>query len=111
MAITLLIIAIKPRKSVMYACYGTLAFIGAWGIGSVIALALQCSPNRWALGPTSGQNPQTCIDQYTMQIAIRAMDIASDLVIVVLPVLMMQTVQVKHEKKWAVILLFGLRIA
>jgi hypothetical protein len=95
----------------MYACYGTLAFILTWGVASASVLALQCSPNRWALGPSSGPDPQTCIHQYAMQMTIRAMDIASDLVLVALPVCMMQTVQVGREKRQMVNMLFGLRIA
>lgn len=107
-AVTLLIIAIKPLKNVMYACYGMLVFIGLWAISSVFVLAFQCSPDRWALGPS---DTNTCINQYAMQIAIRSMDIASDVGIVLLPALMMRTVLVSRDKRWMVILLFSLRLA
>lgn len=106
-AVTLLVIAIKPLKGVMYACYGVLAFSGIWGVASAIALSLQCSPNRWALGPS---DTDTCVDQYTMQIAIRICDIISDIAIIVLPIVMMQSVQTTPGKRWMVIMLFSLRI-
>ena len=107
-AVTLLVIAIKPLKGVMFACYAMLAFIGLWGVASVFAVAFQCSPTRWVLGPSASH---TCVDQYSMQVAIRALDILSDVGIVLLPALMMRTVQVNREKRLMVILLFSLRLA
>lgn len=103
---TLLVIAIKPLKSVRLACYGVLVFNGLWGVVSAIALSLQCSPNRWALGPS---DTDTCVDQYAMQIVIRICDIITDLAIIVLPVIMMQSVQTTQSKRWMVMLLFSLR--
>lgn len=106
-AVTLLVIAIKPLKSVRLACYGVLVFNGLWGVASAIALAVQCSPNRWALGPS---DTDTCVDQYTLQIVIRVCDIITDLAIIVLPIIMMQSVQTTQSKRWMVMLLFSLRI-
>ena len=106
-ALTLLVITIKPLKAVRYACFGVLIFSGLWGVASILALSLQCSPNRWALGPSDSD---TCVDQYTMQIVIRICDIVSDLVIIALPIVMMQSVQVTQGKRLMVILLFSLRI-
>ncbi|KIW26305.1 uncharacterized protein PV07_09406 [Cladophialophora immunda] len=110
-AVTLLIIAIKPLRWVMFACYGMLGFVAVWGVASVFVVAFQCSPNHWSLGPSSGADPQTCIDQYAMQIALRAMDIASDVGIVLLPALMMRSVQVSNGKRWMVVTLFAIRLA
>jgi hypothetical protein len=106
-AVTLLIISIKPLKVVMFASYGVVAFCALWGIASAVTLSLQCSPDRWALGPS---DRNTCVEQHTMQIIIRACDIASDLAIVVLPIAMMQAVQTSTLKRTVVILLFALRI-
>ena len=111
-SLTLMIIAIKPLRWVMLACYGMLVFISLWGIASIFALAFQCNPDRWSLAPNPDTNPQTtCVDQYTMQLAIRVLDIMSDVVLVVLPVFMMQAVQVTWRKRWLVIGLFALRLA
>lgn len=107
-AVTLLVIAIKPLRNVMYACYGMLGFIAVWAIASIFALAFQCSPNHWALGPS---DTDTCVNQYALQVAIRSLDIASDVGIVLLPALMMRTVLVSRDKRWMVILLFSLRLA
>ena len=64
--------------------------------------------NRWVLSPGSG--PETCIDQYAMQVALRAIDVATDVGIVMLPGFMMKSVQVATGKKWMVVLLFAIRL-
>ncbi|OAL30249.1 hypothetical protein AYO20_08823 [Fonsecaea nubica] len=110
-AVTLLIIAIKPLRAIMFACYGMLGCIALWGVVSVFVVAFQCSPNRWSLGPSSGPDAQTCIDQYAMQVAVRAVDIAIDVGIVLLPALMMRSVQVPNAKRWMVVTLFAIRLA
>ena len=107
-AVTLLVIAIKPLRTVMYACYGMLVLVGLWTVTSLFVLGLQCSsPHRWALGPGSGE---TCIDQYAMTVAIRVIDIATDIGIVALPSLMMKSVQVSANKRWMVVMLFSIRL-
>lgn len=105
-SVTLLIISIKPLKWVAMVCYGLLGVTVAWAAASIIALGLQCSPTRWALGPGDGQ---VCLDQYAIQIGIRAADIVIDLVIIVMPIFMMRAVQVARKKQLVVMFLFGLR--
>jgi hypothetical protein len=108
-AVTLLIIAIKPLRFVMLACYAMLGLIAVWCVVGVFVLGFQCSgPDRWVLGPNSG--PETCIDQYAMQVALRTIDIATDVGIVILPAFMMRSVQVNAGKRWMVILLFAIRL-
>ena len=95
----------------MYACYAMLGLIAVWAVAGVFVLAFQCSgPNRWVLSPTSGPNAETCINQYAMQIALRIIDIATDVGIVLLPGLMMRSVQVSTAKRWVVVLLFAVRL-
>jgi hypothetical protein len=107
-AVTLLIIAIKPLKYVMYACYAMLAVIGSWAVAGAFVLGFQCSaPNRWALAPGAGV---TCVDQYAMQIGLRVVDIVTDLGIILLPALMMKSVQVSVGKRWMVVMLFAIRL-
>ncbi|OCT54487.1 hypothetical protein CLCR_00856 [Cladophialophora carrionii] len=108
-AVTLLVIAIKPLRFVMLACYALLGLIAVWAVAGVFVLGFQCSgPDRWVLGPSSG--PETCIDQYAMQVALRTVDIATDVGIVLLPAVMMRSVQVSAAKRWVVVLLFAVRL-
>lgn len=91
----------------MYVSYGVLGFSIFWGVASVITIGLQCSPNRWALGPSGNDK---CIDQRIMQIVIRVLDVVSDFAIILLPIFMMQKVQTSWKNKLLVIGLFGIRI-
>jgi hypothetical protein len=97
---------------VLLACYGVLGISAAWTVAGVFAFAFQCSlPRPWVLGPNSPLGPQSCVDQYALQIGVGAINILTDLAIVVLPFFMMQNVQVANTKRWMVSALFALRIA
>jgi hypothetical protein len=106
-AVILLVIAIKPLRAFRLTAYGLLGLTAVWSLGSLFVFALQCSPDRWALGPGDGN---TCVDQKLMQIIVRIVDIVIDLAIVVLPAFMMQSVQVSQSKKMMVVVLFAVRL-
>lgn len=90
----------------LFGCYATLGLVALWAVAGVLALALQCDlPKPWSLGPSS------CVDQYALHAGLGAVNILTDLLIVLLAFLMMRTTQVATTKKWAVVALFGLRIA
>lgn len=73
-------------------------------VTGIIALAFQCGlPQPWVLGP------QTCIDQYALRIGLGAVDILTDIAVIVLAVFMMRPVQVSASKKAAVVAMFGIR--
>ena len=104
-SITLLIVSIRPYRPVRLACYGFLGVVGAWTVAGVVALAFQCDlPKPWVLGP------QTCIDQYALQLGLGVVNIITDLAIIVLAFSMMWTVQVSTSRKSTVVALFGLRV-
>lgn len=106
-AVTLLVAAITSSARLRQAAYGVLGVIAVWAIASTFALGFQCSPDRWALGPSEDN---TCIDQYTLQASIRGVDIALDIAIIVLPIFMMRSVQVSQQKRLLVMLMFGTRL-
>ena len=90
-----------------YASQGVLAYTLLWFIASVIAVSLQCSPNRYALGPS---DQDTCVDQYALQIGIRVTDGISDIAVAVLPALLMSKMQISGKSRALVIILFGTRL-
>lgn len=105
-SITLLIISIKPSRPVMLSCYVVLGVVAAWMVAGIFAFAFQCSlPTPWALGP------DTCVDQYALQIGVGVVNILTDIAIVALPFFMMQNVQVASSKRWIVSALFAIRIS
>lgn len=87
-------------------CYVTLGLVALWGVAGIFALAFQCHfPTPWSLGP------EGCVDQRALQAGLGSINIFTDLMIILLAFLMMRTTQVVASKKWAVVALFGLRIA
>jgi hypothetical protein len=105
-SITLLIISIKPSRPVLLCCYGVLAATAAWMVASIFAFAFQCSlPTPWVLGP------DTCVDQYALQLGVGVVNILTDIAIVALPFFMMKNVQVASSKRWMVSALFAIRIS
>ena len=106
-AVTLLVIAIRPSTTFRQAAYGILGVTALWAIASVFALGFQCSPDRWAIGPAEDN---TCVNQYTLQVSIRGIDIAIDVAIIIIPIIMMRSVQVTQRKRIIVMILFGVRL-
>ena len=105
-SVTMLVISIKPLRPVLIGCYVVLGMTGAWMVAGIFALASQCDmPRPWVLGPES------CGDQYAVQIGLATVNIVTDLVIITLAYFMMRTTQVQTSKKWTVVGLFGLRVA
>lgn len=107
-SIALLIITIQPDKRIGYAFYALMGLVVVWAIAAVFVTAFQCGPNRWVLGPT---DTDTCIDQLSAQIAIRAVDIVTDIILAISPAFMMIKVQMSMDKRLVVALMFGLRLA
>lgn len=107
-SVALLVIAIKPKRWIVVALYGVIGIVVAWGIAGVLITALQCGPTRWTLGPTESD---TCIDQYAAQLALKAVDMLTDVALSLLPAAMMATVQTAVEKRIIVALMFAFRLA
>ncbi|KAJ9656657.1 hypothetical protein H2198_004776 [Neophaeococcomyces mojaviensis] len=105
--VILLIITIKPQRRVLLASQALLGVSIIWGLASVIAISLQCSPSRWVMGPNASN---TCVSQRAMQITIRSIDALIDVAIVLLPIFMMQSVQTSFSKKLWVVALFATRM-
>ncbi|KAI1615347.1 hypothetical protein EDD36DRAFT_186931 [Exophiala viscosa] len=104
-SVTYLIIAINPSRKLVYSCYGILGLVGAWTIASVFALAFQCSPpHPW------NSKGNTCVDRFAMNVGIQALNIITDCLIVVIPFVMMQSVQVSMSKRFVVSGLFAARL-
>jgi len=104
-SVTHLIIAINPSRKLVYSCYGVLGLVGAWTIASIFALAFQCDlPHTW------NSKGNTCVDRFAMNVGVHALNIITDCIIVVIPFIMMQSVQVSMSKRFVVSGLFAARL-
>ncbi|KAK5124841.1 hypothetical protein LTR08_005518 [Meristemomyces frigidus] len=104
---TILIIAIEPKGSMLISLYSVLAIVALWAVAAVFAVALQCKPMRWVMGPSTSD---TCIDQFGAQIGIRLVDIAIDVALALLPAVMVSGVQMPLHKRLVVSFMFGFRL-
>ncbi|KAJ5665958.1 uncharacterized protein N7477_008406 [Penicillium maclennaniae] len=78
----------------------------AWAVASILALALRCSmPTPWMWN-----SPDKCIDQAALFEAIAALNIVTDLAIVLLPCMLLRTVQLSHWKRFRIMALLASRI-
>ncbi|KAK5704477.1 hypothetical protein LTR17_021859 [Elasticomyces elasticus] len=107
-AVALLILALQPpRRWIVITLNVVLGVSAAWGLGATFAVAFQCGPTRYVLGPTF---LDTCIDQFDAQIGIRLIDIAIDVALCLIPAIMMMYVQTSLGKKVLVSATFGMRL-
>lgn len=106
-SVAFLVISIQPRRWIVASLYGLCAVVVVWAIVAICVTALQCGPDRWVLGPDSDN---TCIDQYAAQLALSLVDIFTDVGLVILPVVMVASVQFSIWKRFIVSFMFGLRI-
>ncbi len=104
-SVTLLIVAIKPGEGVLRACYGVLAVVGLWAVSGFFALAFQCDlPRPWL------SDPGRCINQQGLLDFIGAINILTDVAVIVLSFFLMRNVQVSSYKRFQVVGLFATRI-
>lgn len=99
-----LVISITPTRLLKHLCYTTLGFTAACAIASMLALAFQCRlPKPW---DTEGQK---CVDRLGLNIGIHSLNIITDLCVTVIPLVMLQDIQVSQKKRWVVRGLFASR--
>ncbi|KAF2180848.1 hypothetical protein K469DRAFT_444611, partial [Zopfia rhizophila CBS 207.26] len=87
-------------------CNGTVALAIAWGIGSIVATTMACSPSGFIRGSTEGR----CINPLTRWRIIAAFDIFIELLLFILPVIFVWPIQMKRYIKIQVIVAFGFRL-
>ncbi|EXJ91508.1 hypothetical protein A1O3_00056 [Capronia epimyces CBS 606.96] len=104
-SVTHLIITINPTHRLLLSCYGILGFVSLWALASVLALAFQCSlPHPWDF------EDNRCVDQFALNAGIHAVNILSDVLIVLVPFTMMLKVPVSRNKRFIVTGSFALRL-
>ncbi|KAJ6103055.1 hypothetical protein N7486_005482 [Penicillium sp. IBT 16267x] len=89
-----------------WANWTLIGVISAWAIGSILALALRCSlptPWEWNL-------PEKCIDQAALFQAIAALNIITDVALVVLPCVLLRNVQLSRWKRFRIMALIASKL-
>lgn len=82
-----------------------LCLIATWGVATVFGFAFQCSlPQPW--NNTTG----VCQNQQALYYAAGAIDILTDIVLIILPVAILWGVQIQRKKRAIVMLVFVARL-
>ncbi|KAI9660383.1 MAG: hypothetical protein M1821_009733 [Bathelium mastoideum] len=101
----LLLEASGRRKTIRIFCYSMIGVISAWAFATSMALALQCdTPHPWTFIGNK------CVDQAVLYYLTGAFNIATDVVIVVIPAVIVLDIQLGRNKKAAVVAIFATRI-
>lgn len=101
---------LTPSHNILYFCYGFITTLTMWMLASVFSLAFQCSlPQPW---DSMQLHLATCeVNIARLYYSIGAVDILSDIVIIVTPTIIVWNVQISRAQRFTVIGVFGSRLA
>ncbi|KAL3459002.1 hypothetical protein BJX64DRAFT_291664 [Aspergillus heterothallicus] len=104
MSTILLIWKLTPSKSLRLSCGVTAGIVAGWTVFAVLSLSFQCEmPGPWLY------LPERCAGEGAIFYPIAALNILTELVIVVLPFVMMRNVQMARHKRVKILTSFTSR--
>ncbi|ERF74097.1 hypothetical protein EPUS_06366 [Endocarpon pusillum Z07020] len=109
-SLVVFIMRLTPSHNILYFCYGFITILTMWMLASVFSLAFQCSlPQPW---DSMQLHLATCeVNIAGLYYSIGAVDILSDIVIIVTPTIIVWNVQISRAQRFTVIGVFGSRLA
>jgi hypothetical protein len=106
----LFIMRLTPSYKTLYFCYGFIVAITMWMLGTVFLLAFQCPlPQPWDFMPLRLE--KCTVDIARLYFSIGAVDILTDLIVIVTPAVIVWNVQISRRQRFTVIGVFGSRLA
>lgn len=90
-----------------YCAFGVLGLIGIWGIGSLLAVSIQCSPSTYIDASTFST---TCQGQTSRWAAVMVVDVLTEVLIVLLAIIIVLPLQLPFAMKVPVMLAFTFRL-
>jgi len=97
---------IFPVRRFQKVCYGVLLFVVVFGIWTIFGNIFMCTPIKsfWKQSMQS----VNCMDRQIVWFTNAAVNIAQDIVILLLPMPLIQTLQVSRGQKRGLVIMFGL---
>lgn len=106
MSLLLFITRLTPNVATIRVGRIILCLIAIWGVATVFGFAFQCSlPRPWNI--TSG----VCQNQSALYYTAAVIDILTDIVLTILPVVILWGVQIQRRKRAIVMLVFIARMS
>ncbi|KAF2843581.1 hypothetical protein M501DRAFT_1006112 [Patellaria atrata CBS 101060] len=96
----------KVTRRSWWLCNITLALTIAWGIGAVVGTSTACTPSSLLKESAADQ----CAEPLTRWRIITAVDVVTELLLVLLPIILVWPIQMKKYIKFQVVLAFAFRI-
>lgn len=103
--VILFFMSINSRKELKQAGFVVLGLVVAWGVSSILLLSFRCGTSH----PWSA-NKDKCLDDFGVYLGIDIGNIITDVILVILPTIMMWTLQIAVGLKAQVIGLFASRL-
>lgn len=97
--------SINSRKELKQAGFAVLGVIVAWGVSSILLLSFRCGTSR----PWLDQKDK-CLSDFGVYLGIDIGNIITDIILVILPTIMMWSLQIAIGLKAQVIGLFATRL-
>ncbi|KXG51261.1 uncharacterized protein PGRI_095220 [Penicillium griseofulvum] len=102
----LLVWKLTPSKTLRRSCVVTAGIVVGWAVFAVFSIAFQCVlPDVWLY------SPERCAGEGALLYPIAAMNILTEVVIVILPFIMMRNVQMARHKRVKILCSFSLRLS
>lgn len=106
-SILLFYLRIFPHQTFRRVCYALVGFVTAWTITFTFVQIFQCNPIHKAWDHTV---PGTCANNGIITFAQAILSVFQDIFIIILPLPLFLRLKVSRQKKWGVVLMFGLGI-
>ncbi|KAK6353884.1 hypothetical protein TWF730_008307 [Orbilia blumenaviensis] len=100
-------VKISPQRWYQNTIYGVGIFVIIWTIVFVFAFIFECpNPSRaWSL-----DFPRGCVNLPALYYSTASINIASDLIILLLPIPVLRRLQIDKRRKWALIAIFSVGV-
>ncbi|KAL2273679.1 hypothetical protein FJTKL_04137 [Diaporthe vaccinii] len=104
-SVLVLLRALTPVRNHQLLTYAVAGVLGLWAISGLFTVGFQCStPQKWAV--VTGH----CINRASFWIVFGILNIITEVFLVVIPAVIMRSVQIPQKKKTVIIIVFSLRV-
>ncbi|KAF7881614.1 uncharacterized protein EAF02_006302 [Botrytis sinoallii] len=98
----------RPSKAFRWTVYGTLVFTICYLIASTLVQVFWCNPVAAAFGIKTPGKKAVCLDGYVTDLAIGALNLLTDIIILVLPMPMLYRLQLSRGRKLGLAAIFAI---
>jgi hypothetical protein len=110
LSLILLTLRLAAAKRVLQTCHALVGALTVWVLGTAIALALECDiPRPWDYRET--REHRCIVNRSVLWYSFVIGDILSDLAVFAIPVSVIYNLQLSTSNRWALIGVFGSRLA